>query len=74
MATTPDSRGDHRPRRPHVSVEVRPMPATMSTDELRRRERDLERLIVQAGLAVLGIAPGPSRRPGRPHRGHASLR
>ena len=41
-------------------AEVRPIPATMSTDEFRQREREPERPIVQAGLAV----------PGRPHRAH----
>jgi hypothetical protein len=49
MAARHDHLDGHRaPRRSPVTIELRPVAPTAPTEDLRRRERELERLIVTA--------------------------
>lgn len=62
MATTHDAHETHRPRRSRVSVEVRPMLATLSDGEFQQRERQLEYLIVLAACRRAARRSVPARR------------
>lgn len=65
MATRCEHLGGRRaPKRPAVTVELRTVASTLPAEELRRRERELERLIVTAACrraARLAAAAHPPR-------------
>lgn len=69
MLSAPDDRRVGRAGR-GVAVELRPATEPLSAEELRRREAELERLIVKAACRraarlAAGLAGGPGRVDGR---------